>query len=225
MTNRLDDSMEHLDDDALPDAEWDAIARELRREVRVDPIAVRRVMLAVAADRSADTPAVEAARVLPISTRRLARWLREPRTVRFTPLGALAAAAAVLVLLAMPWKRATAPAGGVGSPDTMVGGLTPVTAASSTVSVQQVQFAVTARSASRVSLVGDFNDWSATATPLQQSSANGVWTVIVPLAPGRHRYAFVVDGKTWVADDGAARAPDSDFDAPSSVVLVGEKRS
>jgi hypothetical protein len=52
-----------------------------------------------------------------------------------------------------------------------------------------------------------------------------MWTVEVPLAPGRHRYAFVVDDETWLPDPTAPRAPGADFGAPSSVVTVAERRS
>jgi 1,4-alpha-glucan branching enzyme len=47
-----------------------------------------------------------------------------------------------------------------------------------------------------------------------------LWTVTIPLAAGRHRYAFLVNGARWLADPSAPRAQD-DFGAPSSVVTVG----
>jgi len=43
----------------------------------------------------------------------------------------------------------------------------------------------------------------------------------VPLAPGRYRYAFLVDGSRWLADPAAPRARDDEFGTPSSVVTVG----
>ncbi len=43
----------------------------------------------------------------------------------------------------------------------------------------------------------------------------------MPLAPGRYQYAFVVDGRRFVADPAAPRAVDDDFGQPSSVVTVG----
>jgi 1,4-alpha-glucan branching enzyme len=89
-----------------------------------------------------------------------------------------------------------------------------------------VQFVLVAPAASHVALVGDFNDWDAAATPLQQaSSAEGVWSVTLPLTPGRHLYAFVVDDSKWVPDPSAARAPEDDFGAPNSVIMVGDQAS
>jgi hypothetical protein len=72
--------------------------------------------------------------------------------------------------------------------------------------------------ATTVSIVGDFNDWNQTTTPLVIE--HGAWTTTVPLAPGRHVYAFVVNGERWIVDPRAPQAPDSDFGRPSSVIIV-----
>jgi hypothetical protein len=83
------------------------------------------------------------------------------------------------------------------------------------------QFVLDAPRASRVALVGDFNAWNAAATPLARVTSSGIWTVTVPLAPGRHTYAFMVDGTVLTLDPRAPAAQDPDFGTPSSVVLVG----
>ena len=84
----------------------------------------------------------------------------------------------------------------------------------------QTQFVLVARDAKAVSLVGDFNDWSLSATPLERTDSNGVWWVTVPLVPGRYRYAYVVDGTMWRPDPQAAAAED-EFGRPNSVVTIG----
>jgi hypothetical protein len=81
------------------------------------------------------------------------------------------------------------------------------------------QFVLVAPQASSVSLVGDFNDWDPARSPMQ--TAQGVWATSVPLAPGRYRYAFLVNGVEWRADPGAPRARDDEFGTPSSVITVG----
>jgi hypothetical protein len=83
------------------------------------------------------------------------------------------------------------------------------------------QFVLDAPSASRVALIGDFNAWNANETPLVRDTSSGIWTVTVRLAPGRHVYAFMVDGATWMLDPRAPTAQDPEFGTPSSVVLVG----
>jgi len=82
-----------------------------------------------------------------------------------------------------------------------------------------VRFELAAPAAGRVSLVGDFNGWDPAAMPLRRVRQGGAWVVEVPLPPGRHAYAFMVDG-ALVVDPAAPRAADEDFGVPSSVVLV-----
>src|SRR5256885_940073 len=83
-------------------------------------------------------------------------------------------------------------------------------------------FVVVAPRAATVSLVGDFNDWDAARTPMQRTrTGESVWTAVIPLTPGRYRYAFLVDGVAWLADPTAPAARDDEFGAPSSVVTVG----
>ena len=82
-----------------------------------------------------------------------------------------------------------------------------------------VRFTLTAPQASRVALVGSFNEWNPVATPLERDGRTGAWSVSLRLPPGRHVYAFVVDGDV-TADPAAPRAADDDFGSPNSVVLV-----
>jgi len=52
--------------------------------------------------------------------------------------------------------------------------------------------------AKRVSLSGDFNDWSPDGMPMKKGVA-GQWERTIELAPGRYEYKFVVDGN-WAPD-------------------------
>lgn len=94
--------------------------------------------------------------------------------------------------------------------------LAPVTA----VGEPNVEFALHAGQAREVVVVGDFNHWDVHATPLARPTGTGDWRTAVRLPPGRHVYAFVVDGTHWVPDPSAPRAVDNDFGAPNSVVMV-----
>ncbi len=63
----------------------------------------------------------------------------------------------------------------------------------------EVAFAVDASSASKVSVVGDFNGWDVSRTPLARD-ASGTWKVRTDLRKGKvYDYAFVVDGH-WILD-------------------------
>jgi len=83
-----------------------------------------------------------------------------------------------------------------------------------------VQFTLRDVRASQVALVGDFNGWSPTATLLEPGQVPGTWSVTVPLSAGRHVYAFVVDGRTWMTDPRAQTAQDLDFGRENSVLIV-----
>lgn len=83
-----------------------------------------------------------------------------------------------------------------------------------------VQFTLREVRASQVALVGDFNGWSQTATMLEPGAEPGTWSVTLPLTVGRHVYAFVVDGHTWMTDPRAQRARDLDFGRENSVLIV-----
>jgi hypothetical protein len=50
-----------------------------------------------------------------------------------------------------------------------------------------------------VCLAGDFNDWSAHATPMRRNDELKVLEAIVPLPPGRYQYRLVIDGR-WTPD-------------------------
>lgn len=85
----------------------------------------------------------------------------------------------------------------------------------------KVQFVLDARRARSVSVVGDFNAWDAAAAPLARDSITGVWSGVVDVTPGRHVYAFLVDGTVWTLDPRAPRAKDSDYGTEQSVLIVG----
>lgn len=86
-----------------------------------------------------------------------------------------------------------------------------------------LQFVLIAPQANSVALVGDFNDWDPARAPMR--AAQGVWATAIRLAPGRYRYAFLVNGAEWRADPAAPLARDDEFGTPSSVVTVGGKGS
>lgn len=174
----------------------------LREPVAIDPDLDARIMAEIG---SLPAPRAWSGRVW-----RAVDWLRRGRPVKVSPLGGLALAAACLVLF---W---------VGRPLVQPAdmGSAPQVAAVGGASV--AQFVIVAPTAATVALVGDFNDWSASATPMQRVEGNGLWSVTIPLEPGRYRYAFLVDGSTWLRDPSAPPALDDDFGPPGSVVTIGE---
>ena len=244
-----DDEHELPMNDATDDGADDLVIRraagELRSPVRFGADFDARVMAAVraaAADDAVERRVAEEEHVLPIASapsgapsrrvhgvRGAWAWIASPRTLRVSPLAGLAAAAALAFVFFEVARRPEATtvaqvptqAGDTGSGARVSPAVTPV----ANTGVQQVQFVLVAPSAKSVSLVGDFNDWNAAATPLTPVRAGGVWTITVPLAPGRYTYNFVVDGSRVMPDPAAPPAPADDFGTPASVVTVAGAQS
>ncbi len=178
------------------------VAEVLKEPVAIDPDLDRRIMNEVRAGPTVRAP------IGPVA------WLIRRRVVSVSPLGGLALAAgiAAVALLGRSVWQATAPS--AAPPSATV-------AATAEPTPSLVQFVILAPTAGTVSLVGDFNDWDRSATPMRPARGDGIWSVTVPLEPGRYRYAFLVDGQTWVADPSAPSTFDDDFGPPNSVVTVG----
>lgn len=63
-----------------------------------------------------------------------------------------------------------------------------------------VRFSFLAPSAKSVSIAGSFNRWSPGRDSLTGPDKKGIWTIVLPLPPGRYEYRFVVNGREWVLD-------------------------
>lgn len=82
------------------------------------------------------------------------------------------------------------------------------------------RFIVKAPEARAVTLAGDFNSWRQDACKLVKAEAEGVWTVTVPLPPGRYKYMFIVDGQKWQTDPLAEAYEHDGFGHQNAVVEV-----
>ena len=148
-------------------------------------------------------------------------WMRQP-TVSVASAALLAAAALAIGFVTR---------GALSTPDERVmptaalpsASVPAITAANAPNEVRAVPVPITfdAAGAKSVSIVGDFNDWDGTASPLTRFGANGPWTATVKVMPGRHLYAFMVDGKL-VVDPRAPHTRDLDFGGYASVLMVNQ---
>jgi hypothetical protein len=201
-----------MHDDA--DETIERIAAALRPLPDVNPAQRARVLVAVAAERERD---------------RRGR-ARRVRSIRLFGAGSALAAAGLIGALWMrgsleePKQIASAPAPtssparGVVAPGTQA---QLVERDADGVALQPVQLVLRAPAARRVTVVGDFNGWDASATQMTRDAASGMWSQTLALRPGRHIYAFVVDDSVWMRDPRSPAAPDADFGRPGSVLLVG----
>ena len=81
-----------------------------------------------------------------------------------------------------------------------------------------VRFVLHRPDAKRVSVCGEFNGWSPSATSLQRHE-DGHWETTVALAPGRYQYKFIVD-EQWIADPAAQKNVPNEHGSLNSVVEV-----
>lgn len=188
--------------------ELQALPAELRAEAR----AWDGLLTDVASGRQAGAPLGFDARIMreiEASARGARRslklsWLLKPRTISVSPAAALAAAAVLALLIVRPWAE---------QPGSVAPGV-------QTAQVQvYVQFSLEAPGATRVDLVGDFNEWAPTIA-LEDLDGDGVWIASVPLQPGVHEYMFVLDGSTWVTDPSAELHVDDGFGQENAVVAI-----
>jgi hypothetical protein len=115
------------------------------------------------------------------------KWLWTPRSLRLRPAWGLVAAAALAILVTFP-SRPPAPS-------------TTAPESHAKARLVFVQFQLEAPEASSVRLAGTFTGWEPDYA--LHPTGRGVWAILVPLEPGVHDYAFVVDGSQWVADPAA----------------------
>jgi 1,4-alpha-glucan branching enzyme len=71
-----------------------------------------------------------------------------------------------------------------------------------------------------VAVAGEFNGWNTSADPMAQQ-ADGSWTLVKKLDPGRYAYKFVIDGGTWKEDPTAAEFVDDGYGGKNSILVVG----
>ena len=182
------------------------VVETLKEPVRLSDDLDRRIMAEV---RSGPAP-----RTREHPVRRAYHWLRTARPVMVSPLGGLALAAVLTGVVLIGRTLLTAPTRGT---DVAATHLLPVAAHAG----ETIQFVLVAPAASSVALLGDFNDWNEDATPMKAADGSGVWSVTIPLTPGRYRYAFLVNGDEWMRDPTAPRSLDDDFGRPNSVLTIG----
>ena len=205
----------------MSDVERDHVLRRavqtLRQMPATDVDAMHRVVEAAAAQRAmppADEPSMERASQPIFGSR---RW-------RIAGVASLVAAAALIGFFVrgrLPRSTASVPAAAtaatVGAPIHAA-----VNGGQDVLPVPQ-QFVFRSTSATRVSVVGDFNDWNPSRSPMVRAARGDLWSITVAIPPGRHTYGFMVNDSVFVLDPDAraARARDPDLGVEGSVVIVG----
>jgi len=79
-------------------------------------------------------------------------------------------------------------------------------------------FRISAPTAQKVLLVGDFTDWQQRAISMRKGD-DGVWTASVSLPSGTHHYLFIVDGQ-WCEDPACCFRAPNPYGSQNMVRLV-----
>lgn len=192
---------------------------ELRALPPLDESAVSRIVASAARARAAGPAGDDDA------TR-----VRRGRFFSIPAVAGIAAAAAVVGFIA----RGVVPTGAVapGAPETSVAAapaaavVTPALAVADQGALElapiPTQFVFESKKARSITVVGDFNGWDERADSLVRQPGSQLWTAMIALRPGRHAYAFMVDGERLELDPRAPSTRDPDFDVVASVRIVGQ---
>jgi hypothetical protein len=201
----------------MTDAERDPVLRraldELRKLPPADVAAMRRVVNAAAA-----------ARVTPFDGEPGIVSPRRGRSIRVWMVVGIAAASAFVgfALRGASASRArTAPELVASSTSPASATIRPVASAELDAAPVKQAFVFNSGRAQRVFVVGDFNRWDPTATPMTRSSDGELWSAVIPIRPGRHMYAFMVDDSVFTLDPNAPKVRDPDLGAEGSIIIVG----
>lgn len=83
-----------------------------------------------------------------------------------------------------------------------------------------VRFVFVDEDASSVAVAGDFNYWEPQPLNRQEVDGRTVWSGLMAVSSGEHRYMFVLDGEEWVTDPFAPQARDDVFGAPNAILSL-----
>jgi hypothetical protein len=129
-------------------------------------------------------------------------WLVRPRTLRVSPLGGLAFAFGLVLVLGMVFR--------IGQVEEIV----------APQDLAPVNFVLEAPGAHEVAVIGSFNGWNAAGWGMRRDAATGRWFLSTALPPGSHEYVFLVDGVTPLPDAAAALSVNDGFGSQNSVLVV-----
>lgn len=84
----------------------------------------------------------------------------------------------------------------------------------------EIKFKLEYNGEDQVYVAGSFNDWQATATPMEREG--DYWIKEMELEPGEYQYKFVIEGEKWITDPNNPQTADDGYGGENSVINVGE---
>lgn len=89
---------------------------------------------------------------------------------------------------------------------------------SETESVVWIRFVYLDEDAESIEVAGDFSNWDPVPLSREYVGDKHVWTGLIPVARGEHRYMFVKNGEEWVTDPLATMQRDDGFGNKNAVL-------
>lgn len=83
-----------------------------------------------------------------------------------------------------------------------------------------VNFMLDWPSAEKVAVMGSFNHWQPEQFPMRRNPSDGTWQLTIDLEPGRHAYAFVIDGTRVISDPHALWEQEDGFGTRNSIITL-----
>lgn len=160
---------------------------------------------------------------------RLLDGLTRPRTLTWRPAQALAglAVAAAVALLLVVGPGSFDPTGGApaGVPTAAGDAAGEASLAASSGAADRrdtvlVRFVFASDEAESVAVAGDFSRWEPIPLSLRRHDGRPVWSGLVAVPRGEHRYMFVVDGTEWVTDPLATAVRDDGFGNHNAILSL-----
>jgi len=83
-----------------------------------------------------------------------------------------------------------------------------------------IRFIYIDEEASEIAVAGDFSDWE--PIPLEKQIVEGkqLWSGLIPITKGEHKYMFVKDGEEWLTDPLAEVKRDDGFGNKNAVIIL-----
>lgn len=152
-------------------------------------------------------------------TRSVPDWLGrlwQPQQVQWRP--AYAAVLALLVAIALSLPVYNGEEQNVTQQQTAIE--QSVQAVSETSDVVRLRFVYIDGEANSVAVAGDFSNWEPVPLTRQELNGQQVWTGLVSMSRGEHRYMFVKNGDQWITDPLAPMYREDGFGNKNAVIYI-----
>lgn len=138
-----------------------------------------------------------------------------PREFSFRPVTAFAVPLVILIVFAGIYRAVPL----------QTGEFTEYAAGTQVVSSEEagevwIRFVYIDEEASQIAVAGNFSDWEPIDLDSREMGGKTVWTGLVPVQRGEHRYMFVRDGEEWISDPLAEIQRDDGFGNKNAVIYL-----